>query len=158
MTILLFIAFIVIITGGILLFIVSRQKKSFGILVEGNRLYQDSQILPGETLIAKSIPLHGKPDYLVKLGKYVIPVEKKTSKAPTDQYKNNTMQLMAYCLLVEENYGIRPPGGYLKYADKELKIRYTKEAEDAVRYIVKEILDHKRTNKELHCNHPSHYK
>ena len=157
MFIILLISFIIILTGALLLFVLSRQKSQFGILGKEKILYQDTEAMPGENLYAKTIPLVGKPDYLVKQGVYIIPVEKKKGKAPRDQYTNHNMQLMAYCLLVEENFNVRPPGGYLKYEDKELPLQYTKEAEEAVRIAVKEILEHKKTNKEIHCNHQQHY-
>lgn len=154
----LFVFALCIITAGIVfLFILSRQKKTFGILAEKRRIYQDTEKIPGENLFAKTIQLVGRPDYLIKSGKYIEPVEKKKTKAPKDQYVNNNMQLMAYCLLVEENFGIRPRGGYLQYDDKEIKFAYTKEAEEAVRLVVQEILAHKKTNKEFHCKHQYHY-
>ncbi len=105
-------ALFVIILGIFFLFVLSRQRKTFGILAEEERIYQDTEKMPGETLFAKTLPLVGRPDYLIKRGEYIIPVEKKNTKAPRDQYVNNNMQLMAYCLLVQETFGIRPPGGY----------------------------------------------
>src|SRR5215208_3073794 len=35
--------------------------------------------------------------------------------------------------LVEEVYGVRPPGEYMQYNNEELKIAYTKEAEQSLR-------------------------
>lgn len=150
------IGLIIIAFGLIMLHLLSRQKMSFGILGSKKRIYQDTQQFPGKNIFAKSLPLVGKPDYLIKDGKYIIPVEIKSSEAPRDQYKNNVMQLMALCLLVEEHYGIRPPGGYLRYKNAEMKFAYTKEAEESVRKLVKEILQCKKTNKEHFCAHVYH--
>lgn len=155
MNILLFFALTLIILGIIFLLILRKISKSFGILSK-KRIYEDTQKRPGETIFAKTIPLVGKPDYLVKEKGIILPVELKTGKTPTSPYLNHTMQLMAYCLLVDEQFGIRPPGGYIKYPDKEFKIAYTKEAEESVRSLVKEMLEKKRNGEELFCNHPQH--
>ena len=66
------------------------------------------------------------------------------------------MQLMAYCLLVEECYGIRPEGGYIRYPKKEFPIAYTDEARNAVIALVKELTLYKESGKEFTCHHPEH--
>ena len=144
--------------GLVLLWLIARQRKKLGVLAEKKPVYQDTEEMPGELLYAKSLQLVGKPDYLIKDGDFYIPVELKTGSSPKEQYLNHNMQLMAYCLLVEEHFGVRPPGGYIKYKDKELKLAYTKDAEAAVRMVVAEILKQKKEDKELHCSHEEHYK
>jgi CRISPR-associated exonuclease Cas4 len=39
------------------------------------------------------------------------------------------LQLAAYCLLVEENFGVRPPYGILQYKDQAFAIDYTGDLE-----------------------------
>lgn len=150
-----FFAAITLILGLILLVFWYLQKQKFGILNQ-QIIYKDTAQTPGQILYAKTLALSGKPDYLIKQGEMVIPVEVKTSRAPIEPYENHVMQLMAYCLLVEENYGIRPVGGYLKYPGKEFKIAYTDEARDSLKSLVGEMLLLKHSGKELHCNHPAH--
>jgi CRISPR-associated exonuclease Cas4 len=87
----------------------------------------------------------------------VYPVEVKTSKTPQNPYLSHTTQLMAYCLLVEENYGVRPTGGILKYPEREFKIAYTDEAKQSLIDLVGEMILLKHSGKELHFNHPQHY-
>jgi CRISPR-associated exonuclease Cas4 len=142
--------------GLILLFLIIKQEQKFGVLTE-ERIYADSKRSPGKLLYSKSLKLVGKPDYLIKDKNGIIPVEVKTGKTPTTPYLNHTMQLMAYCLLVEENYGNRPIGGYLKYPDKEFKIQYTDEARESVKEVVAEMLVNSESNLELHCSHKNHY-
>lgn len=144
-----------IIIGIALLIILGKQEKKFGIL-NAERVYSDTESSPGETLFAKTTNLVGKPDYLIKENGQIIPVEVKTGKTPAEPYQNHVMQLMAYCLLVEENYGAPPPGGYLKYPDKEFKIKYTDQAREAVKDFVEEILTKIESNEEPHCSHPEH--
>jgi CRISPR-associated exonuclease Cas4 len=125
----------VLISSCFVLFFLWYKSRSFGIL-KNETIYSDTEENPGEILVAKTVPLRGKPDYLIKDGKYIIPVEYKSGKTPSSPYLNHTMQLMAYCLLVEETYGIRPPGGYIRYPQNEFKIAYTSEAETSLRQVI----------------------
>lgn len=136
-------------------FFANKQKKKFGVLNE-ERVYIDTDGTPGETLFSKTISLAGKPDYIVKENGYFIPVEYKSGKTPKDPYLNHTTQLMAYCFLVEEKYGVRPPGGYLKYPDREFKIAYTDEARVSIIKVTEEILEAKRSGEEIKCDHSAH--
>jgi CRISPR-associated exonuclease Cas4 len=154
MSIILF-AFLIILAGIALLFFMLRKKDSFGVLV-GKRIYQDTQEKPGTLLYAKTIPLCGKPDYLMQEKNMIFPVEVKTGKTPSAPYLNHQMQLMAYCLLVEENFQVRPIGGYLRYPNKEFKIGFTKEAEASVRNLVSEMIMKKQSGEELFCKHTEH--
>lgn len=132
-----------------------RKRNSFGVLLK-KRIYQDTKESPGTLLYAKTLPLCGKPDYLIEENSMIFPVEVKTGKTPSVPYLNHQMQLMAYCLLVEENFHVRPIGGYLRYPNKEFKIGYTKEAEESVRSIVYEMMEKKQNGKELFCKHQEH--
>jgi CRISPR-associated exonuclease Cas4 len=69
-------------------------------------------------LFSRSQRLTGRPDYLVRHGRDVIPVEVKSGHAPPrGPYASHLLQLAAYCLLVEEAYGRRPSYGIILYAD-----------------------------------------
>ena len=155
MTALFFFGIIIIVIGFILLIVFQRQRRKLGSLT-GDLVYQDSTTKPGALLQAKSIPLRGKPDAIRKENDQYIPLEIKTGKTPREPYINHTMQLMAYCLLIQEHYGERPQGGIIKYPEREFKVAYTKEAEEAVRQLVKEIAAHKKAGTVFHCAHPDH--
>ncbi|NOZ73312.1 MAG: CRISPR-associated protein Cas4 [Chloroflexi bacterium] len=78
------------------------------------------------SLFSMRYRLTGKPDYLVEMEGRVIPVEvKHTQLNREDPYPSHKLQLAAYCLLVEEVLGGRPPYGILKYANTTLKVPYT---------------------------------
>jgi CRISPR-associated exonuclease Cas4 len=147
----------VIIIGLMLLFFASRKKRQLGILGKNKHFYEDTQGKPGELLYAKTIPLVGKPDYLIREHGMILPVEFKSGRTPAYPYTSHTMQLMAYCFLVEEHFGIRPLGGYLRYPKGEFKIAYTDEAKKSVLQIVQEIQQNKQKNTEQHCKHKEHY-
>jgi CRISPR-associated protein Cas4 len=56
------------------------------------------------TLYSKNYKLIGRPDYIMSTGKVLVPVELKSSPAPENPYFSHIMQLIAYCVLTEENY------------------------------------------------------
>jgi CRISPR-associated exonuclease Cas4 len=68
--------------------------------------------------------LTGRPDYLVRSGQNVIPVEIKSGAAPAQPYPAHILQLAAYCLLVEEQEGRLPPYGIIKYDDRAFALDY----------------------------------
>ncbi len=76
------------------------------------------------TLFSRRYGLVGKPDYLVEDGDYLIPVEVKTTRHVTRPRDGHAMQLYAYCLLVEEEYGKAPPYGILRYPDQRFELPY----------------------------------
>lgn len=146
---------VILLLGILLLLHVFREHLQFGIL-RNERIYQDTEKTPGEILYARTIPLIGKPDYLIKHNNTIIPIEVKTGKTPKSPYANHIMQMMAYCYLVEEQYGIKPPGGYIHYPNREFHIAYTHEARESVKKLVRELMYYKKTNTEFSCTHPEH--
>jgi CRISPR-associated exonuclease Cas4 len=87
-----------------------------------------------EPLYAPSVNLAGRPDYLVRRWRHLIPVEVKSTAVPGEPYRSHVLQLAAYCLLVEEAYEQRPPYGLLHYApadgqERTFAVRYTRALE-----------------------------
>lgn len=114
----------------VVFWLASRQRKATG-LPTGDIIYAD----PGGWLKAEK-PLYdpltgltGKPDFLVQQGETYIPVEVKSTSAPSLPYESHLLQLAAYCLLVERTYNHRPPYGILKYSNRTLRIEYSAELE-----------------------------
>lgn len=113
-------------------------------LPDGDMLYADgARQHQTETLYSDEFGLSGKPDYLIQLDDdTIVPVELKSSYAPADDpYDGHIMQVIAYCLLVEENYGIRPPYGLLKYRDQTFEIVYDEQNEQLLLDILEEMHD-----------------
>ncbi len=75
-------------------------------------------------LFSNRYRLTGKPDYLVHVREGIVPVEVKSGAAPRQPYEAHLLQLAAYCLLVEEQEGRRPPYGILKYDDRAFAVDY----------------------------------
>lgn len=118
-------ALALIIVAGWLYFNTQLEREQLG-LPRGEVLYADGDdVFEPDPLYAHDIGLVGKPDYLVRgADGLIVPVELKSSVAPLEPYGSHVMQLAAYCLLVEENYGIRPKYGLIQYRDKAFQIDY----------------------------------
>jgi CRISPR-associated exonuclease Cas4 len=67
------------------------------------------------TLRSERFGLVGRPDHLLQVGRFVVPVEQKP-RARTMQ-ASHILQVAAQCLLVQEVYGVRPPYGLLVLAE-----------------------------------------
>lgn len=75
-------------------------------------------------LYSKTLAIAGKPDFILKKGDNLIPVEYKSSKKPLKPYKSHILQLAAYCWLIEENYNVKSPYGYIVYGKTKFKVKY----------------------------------
>lgn len=80
---------------------------------------------PGALLRSRRYGLSGRPDYIVREGGLPIPVEVKPGRNAPRPYRNDVLQLAAYCLLVSEREGRRVPYGRLRYGDRTFRIAYT---------------------------------
>jgi CRISPR-associated exonuclease Cas4 len=134
-----------ILLAVLLLWYVSRQRKAAG-FPGGRIIYADtSQWSPVEKpLYSASLGLTGKPDYLVHVGEYIVPVEVKSSHTGQSPYDSHVFQLTAYCILVEQAFGKRPPYGILHYpagknAARTFTIEFTPPLESAVRDTISQI-------------------
>ena len=103
-------------------------------LPRGRVIYTDTarSERPMRPLFSVGLNLAGRPDYLVTQGRELIPVEVKSRPAPPEPYPSHVLQLGAYCVLVEETTGRRPPYGILRYADRSFEIPFTKDLETRV--------------------------
>jgi CRISPR-associated exonuclease Cas4 len=120
----------------------NQQLREEADLPAGKMIYADgARTHQTETLYATDYGLSGKPDYLIQLDDdTIIPVELKSSYAPADDpYDGHIMQVVAYCLLVEENYGIRPPYGLLKYRDQTFEVAFDAQNEQLLLDILAEM-------------------
>lgn len=141
---LLLLALFLVVVGGMLIWLARHQRRSAG-LPGGQLIYVDTRQWGEveEPLYHAGLGLTGKPDYLVRQGNTIIPVEVKTGRLPQAPFDGHIYQLAAYCLLVERVYHVRPPFGILHYtkekypksatrASRTYTIPYTPELEDAI--------------------------
>jgi len=83
--------------------------------------------------------LTGRPDYLIRQKKFVIPVEVKSGRVPDSPYDSHIYQLAAYCLLVEREFGVRPPYGVIHYGKRTFAVDYTSQLENALLDLMTEM-------------------
>jgi CRISPR-associated exonuclease Cas4 len=127
---------------ALLFWILSRRVSQASGLPQGRLVYVDTGAWGRleKPLFSKRLQLTGKPDYVVRDGKQVVPVEVKSGRAPADgPYESHVYQLAAYCALVEETYGRRPAYGLIRYADKTWAVDYTQTLEDGLERLLDEI-------------------
>ncbi len=89
-------------------------------------------------LVAPRLGLSGRPDYVIRVEQALVPVEIKPRRRASRPYESDVMQLMAYCLLLEETTGVAPPYGTLVYAGARWHVPYTPDARRAVFRAVQE--------------------
>ncbi|MBC7251620.1 MAG: CRISPR-associated protein Cas4 [Anaerolineae bacterium] len=92
-------------------------------------------------LFSRRYLLTGKPDYLVQERGQVIPVEVKSTAPPPQPYRSHVLQLAAYCLLVEEEFGRPPHHGLIHYQGRTFAVDYTPELRAELIGVLEEMRD-----------------
>jgi CRISPR-associated exonuclease Cas4 len=123
------------------LFYFARRKRRAAGMPGGRVIYTDTG---GWEKVEKPLydpltELSGRPDYLVRQGKTVIPVEVKSGRTPASPYDSHIYQLAAYCLLVEREFGQRPPYGIIHYQNRSFSVDYTEDLERALLDLLTEM-------------------
>ena len=90
-------------------------------------------------LYSSQYRLSGKPDYIVRQGNEIIPVELKPRRRAPEPYASDVMQLAAYCLLVEESYGQRPSYGLLRYRERTFRIPFDQDLHDDILDVLEQM-------------------
>jgi CRISPR-associated exonuclease Cas4 len=136
---------LLLITAAVFIILASKLKQRAG-LPTGKIIYIDTSQWGKieKPLFDPNLRLVGKPDYLIEQGRKIIPVEVKSRPAPREPHDSHVFQLGAYCLLVEHEFGKRPPYGVLHYVDKSLSIEFTNEFERSVKNAICEMQDSSR--------------
>ncbi|MDR3576748.1 MAG: Dna2/Cas4 domain-containing protein [Anaerolineaceae bacterium] len=119
-----------ILLASLLLFLAKRHQKEAG-LPAGRVIYSDTRAWGKveKPFYDALLGLTGKPDYLVEQNGVSIPIEVKSGWAPPEPYEGHIYQLAAYCLLVKQATGKRPPFGLLHYRNRTFAIDFTPELE-----------------------------
>lgn len=133
----LLLAMLLALLGTGLLFYARKQQQRAGLPV-GRIVYADTGAWKRceRPLFSQRYHLVGKPDYLVHEHGQIVPVEVKPNRRATIPFERDILQLAAYCLLAEEEYGQRPRYGYLKYQQAVFRINYTSSLRHQVLFIL----------------------
>lgn len=140
--VLIFLALIFFAAGGWLYLRAGQRREAAG-LPAGQIISADTSgwRRADHPLISRRHQLVGRPDYIVAASEGVIPVEVKSTRLRGDDpYDSHKLQLAAYCLLIEESEGRRPPYGILRYANATVRIPF----DDALRDRLLDTLDQMR--------------
>lgn len=129
----LYLALVFIIIALVLLWQSRRQRRQAG-LPGGRLIYTDTHAwgVVEKPLFAADLGLTGKPDYLVRSGDRIIPVEVKSGRTPEAPYDSHIFQVASYCLLVQRTYGTRPEYGIIHYPRRDFAVDFTPELESAL--------------------------
>lgn len=82
---------------------------------------------PGKPLYSLRYGLTGTPDYIMQTSRGLIPVEVKPGRTEQEPHESHLLQVLAYCLLLEESEGKRPSHGLLRYSSDTFKVDYNRE-------------------------------
>lgn len=95
--------------------------------VHGDLAYLDLPREKPKLFVSNRYGLTGRPDHVIVEGDHHIPVEVKTGRVPRGPLFSHILQVAAYCLLMEEEYGKAPPYGMLRYGDVSHEIEYNED-------------------------------
>ncbi len=118
---------LILILGLVVLYIIVRLWRSFmGPLRYGRVISADhtpnNWRRPAHPLFSRRFLLAGNPDFLVEeKDKTLTPVEVKSTPWRGQIYDSHKMQLLSYCLLVEECMHKTPKHGIIMYGDGTMK-------------------------------------
>ena len=128
------------ITGIILFWFSSQQRRSTG-LPAGRVIYSDHKQWGSveSALYDSKFNLTGKPDFIVETKNGPIPVEVKSGRIKNGPYDSHIYQLAAYCLLIDQLFDTRPDYGILHYSNQDYAIDYTSELENKLINLLREI-------------------
>lgn len=113
-----------LVAAAVMLWLLSARLRAHSGLPSGEVVYSDTG--PGRDhnrpLFSARHRLSGKPDYLVREGDAITPVEVKSGRAPAQPRDGHVLQLAAYCLLVEEQLSATVRRGIVRYDDREFVV------------------------------------
>jgi CRISPR-associated exonuclease Cas4 len=120
----------------------------------GRVVYSDTGAseMPARALYSPRYGLTGKPDYMVATRRGLVPVEVKPTREDAEPQESHLLQVLAYCLLIEESEGKRPPYGLLRYKQETFKVDYNSETRAYLVAVLEEMRE-ARQQVEVHRNH-----
>src|SRR5207253_10555383 len=90
--------------------------------MRGGLVYIDAAAEKPKLFVSKRHGRSGRPDAVVMDGEHRIPVERKTGRVPRGPLFSHILQVVAYCVLLEEEYGRAPPYGIIRYGETAFEI------------------------------------
>ncbi len=126
-------------------------------------VYSDHREKPEKALYSSKYGLVGRPDFILHTKDGLLPLEIKNSKRPNQPYFSHVMQLISYCLLIEEEKGVKPKYGFIQYRDGgAFSVSYTENMKVSLIKTINEMRNIINLNtppepkKTYRCNNCSH--
>jgi CRISPR-associated exonuclease Cas4 len=131
---------------------IARMTREKYAMATGALVYVDSSREKPKLFVAQRYGLSGRPDAVLLEEDQHIPVEMKTGRTPRGPLFSHILQIAAYCVLMEEEYGKAPPYGIIRYTDASHDIEYN---EDLKRLVLSKMGEMRAclTRGEAHRNH-----
>lgn len=121
---------------GLLLVVLSKRGRAVRGLGSGETVALDDV-----THFSERLKLVGRPDRIVREGEHFIPEEWKSAKRVNHGHR---LQLGTYFLLIEEEYGKRPPFGVVVLGDgSRVQVENTEALRSEVLAIAEKIREHR---------------
>ena len=115
--------------------------------------YVDSQKKKPKLFISKKYGISGRPDFVLLVGEEHIPVELKTGRVPRGPLFSHIMQVATYCILIEEEFGVPPSHGIIRYGLIENEVEYDQGLKDLVLKKADEMRNFLKAGGGVHRNH-----
>lgn len=110
-----------------------------------------------EPLVSQRHFLIGSPDMIIEEDGLKIPVEIKSGRAPPKPHFSHVMQLGAYLILIDENFGQVTPHGYIEYRPSGgEKNRFTEEWDMMAKALVLSKVSEIRESEKTGIAHRNH--
>ncbi len=107
---------------------------------------------PGKPLFSARYGLAGTPDYIVATNRGPVPVEVKPGRVEKEPHESHLLQVLAYCLLIEESEGKRSPYGLLRYSADTFRVDYNRETRAYLLSVLAEMREAAQ-QQEVHRSH-----
>ncbi len=109
----------------VILLILLQRSKVPAVVYQNKSIYSDHREKPVKALFSAKYGLAGKPDFILHTKDGLLPLEIKSSRRPNKPYFSHVMQVVSYCVLMEER-GDKPKYGFIQYnGGKAFFVPYT---------------------------------
>jgi len=148
MSYLLYAAWVLLVLGVVLVYQALKGRKLRGLG------FGETVALDDATLYSEELGLAGRPDRIVREGEFLIPEEWKSSKRVNDGHR---LQLGTYFLLIEAEYGSRPPHGFVVLGDgSRHRVENTEKLRSKVLAVAERIRERRKIlREEIPVNQPA---
>ena len=129
---------VVLLVLGVLAILVWLALRDRGGQMPGEVVYRDTPEAP--TLFSQKYRLAGRPDYVIRGSDGFVPVEVKSRQCGKfGPYPGERAQLLAYCLLAEEEFGGRVVRGELRYANRKITVPFRAQEREEIIGLLREM-------------------